>query len=333
MALYAQLALVNLSLVCFYSTASFLCFLVVHDALLVMSTLVVPIWRIVGPVTFTNLVLAIFSPPVFHETFNMFWRGKYTRFAISLTLPFCVLPARLYLTVFNFRHPYFLVPYRPLPLSLVARLRELSARDLAVSRSAVRRGCGVRSRADSVLSRLKNIDPRRNVPRFTETGRPQRALQPGDTRHWGGRVRQFDVSRNYPGVELVIKRMHGASAAKAVRIIRGRVARHNARFKPTSYELVKPHAHPIRSNLVAMSKVDAPALDELFQNPKIAGITVVLRRRNDYVKLRDKHGFTDAQFKAAMRKVCSRTKISMENMLFFGVRRGKFVFIPLLDLF
>ena len=84
------------------------------------------------------------------------------------------------------------MPAKTLPKKLVARLTRTSE---ILNRS---------------LIRMKNIDHRRNHP-------SRRVIKKSSevAGVWGGRIRQLDVSRNYPGVELVIKKTHNLSFQKA----------------------------------------------------------------------------------------------------------------------
>jgi len=89
------------------------------------------------------------------------------------------------------------MPLKPLPKKLIARLEKV------ISAHSVRRH-GRQDGIYAALGRMENIDHRK----------PGYQYCPKDTVHWGGRIRQMNVSRNFSGVELALKRTHEVSAKK-----------------------------------------------------------------------------------------------------------------------
>jgi hypothetical protein len=95
---------------------------------------------------------------------------------------------------------------------------------------------------------MKNIDHRKKRSAIFEEK---------DTRHWGGRIRQMNVSRNYPKTELVIKRAHTSNAIKTIESIQKKVRKFNETRSEHSI-LLMPKAYAIGKDLIAMSKINVP---------------------------------------------------------------------------
>ncbi len=234
------------------------------------------------------------------------------------------------------------MPTKPLPKSLVARLR------CAIKKNEKKKIHGKHwpalKRMYRALGRLKNIDHRQNEN--------ERRASPANTRHWGGRVRQMDVSRNYPDTELVLKRTHGASARSTLRQIRWRVLAdsmrektiqalnrlvktHNRLFRPRDYELRMPIAYPVGKNILAMSKTPLITVGEIvgLTNDPFDLVGHTERGEHYFEKLEKQHGVTRYQLRQACTQVYERTGIHHNNLLLDGVKNKKFVFVPLLDKF
>ncbi len=197
------------------------------------------------------------------------------------------------------------MPVKSLPKKLVKRLRKVAGQ------------------IDRKLGLMKNIDHRQ-----TWINRPVRPAH--TTKAWGYRVREMNVQRNFPKTELVIKRTHDMPARELIQTLQEIVQRHNRQFTPDTYVLIEPKAVPISAELVAMAKTNAPSVDEiLFQ-----GIRQGTRRGKQFFeKLVEKNpGITTAALDEAAGKVIARTGIEFGNLLLLGVKKGKFVFMPLVDL-
>lgn len=207
------------------------------------------------------------------------------------------------------------MPTKRLSVALVNRLRRLIQREEEKT--------GGSGRIYGLLGQMRNVDHRRNE-------RPH--LHTSMTHLWGRRVRQMNVSRNFPKTKLVLKRVHDGSAEKIIQELKDCVREHNKKFSATeeAYTLVEPKAYVIGEYLVAMSKTDAPSIDEILSEPDWSEET---RRGQDFFKKINKaHNVTKEDLRAAFKRVLSRTGISNQNLLLLGFEEGKFVFMPLVDI-
>jgi len=203
------------------------------------------------------------------------------------------------------------------------------------------------TRASKVINKylgsMKNIDPRRNDDARTKLWK----VDSKDTEnYWGGRVRQMNVKRNYPELELVIKKSHHKPGAKNELIeIENRIDWHDWYVnKPNvnalnSYVLRKPIAYAIGNGLIAMAKTNKPTLNEVLGHVKGLSLEIIeppatSRGKQFFRKLSKKHKFTKKQLAAATIQVCKLMHMNPRNILFLGVnKKGKFIFMPLVDLY
>jgi len=201
------------------------------------------------------------------------------------------------------------MPTKRLPPELVRKLRNLFT-ELSKQNPQT---------AYKLLGGMKNIDHRRQSIELPDT----------NTEMYGRRIREMNVSRNFPGVKLVIKRAHNKSAQKTIDDIMKKVREHKImnRGKEIPYEFVAPHAYAIGAQLIAMHKVDIPSVYE------IRGEQPTERGREYFKKLKRKYGVTDEELELAKKHLVGQIGISSANILLIGVRNGKFVFMPLLDYF
>ena len=203
------------------------------------------------------------------------------------------------------------MPLRPLPPELVARLMRVGRK---IGRETFKEGGNP---INPRLSRMKSIDHRKKDPRRAN-------IFPEDTRWWGGRVREMNVSRNFPGVRLAIKRTQHATARETIAEIRKRVDSHNAEYKPKEYVLLMPHAYDISQDLIAMSKTNAPSLEEVVRQANVRGRTVF--------GMLQAQGFTLEKLRSVSKRVVARTGWRDTNVLIVGISKGKLLLLPLLDL-
>jgi len=197
-----------------------------------------------------------------------------------------------------------LVPMKAIPRALVERLR-----------AWVEKGQGPEySAAMEQLARMRIADHRRgeqNAP-FT------------DLSQWGRRVREMDVSGNFPNLKTVIVKVTDAHPAKTeIARVKGVVQAHNAKFKPKNYELRMLPAEEIGKDLVAMPKVNAPSLEELRQNRT--------KRARNFQNRAKKAGFSVKEVLLAGRTLGKRTSSKEDRILFLGVKGRRFVFTLLID--
>ncbi len=211
------------------------------------------------------------------------------------------------------------MPVKKLPRKLVQRLKRLVKRE-NVKNQPSRDSDSLR--IYSLLGRMKNIDHRRNDPLLGHA--PREA-----TGYFARNVREMDVSRNYPKEKLVIKRVHGGTARETIKFVRNLVSRHNNEKKPEKYKLVMPKAYAIGENLVAMAKTDCPSIGEI-----IGGREYNTQRGETFLK--EKLGvekFALSRASDELRKNLSEYLIDYKsNIIVLGMNRGKFIFMPLVDM-
>ncbi len=200
------------------------------------------------------------------------------------------------------------MPRKPLLQKLVARLK------LAVKKSN-KRGKKL-SRAHTALGKMSVLDYRKNS--FVQVPKT-------NIKHWGLRVRQMNVSRTFPGTELVIKKVHDATARKTISVILSKVKKHNKKFRPRHYKLVSPKAYAIGKGLVAMSKINAPELDEVLNSKTSKGRAMFREIKNELGLKRSELNFIGEEF-------WNRTGIKPSNILILGIEGKRMVFMPLIDI-
>ncbi len=185
-----------------------------------------------------------------------------------------------------------------------------------------------RPRIQAALGRMQNVDFRKELV-FQE-----------NVFDYGGRVRQLDVSRNHPGIQVVIKHcVEGVSAPTVVERIKEKVRQHNQREvvffsrgnvkrSDLPFELLEPYGYAIGENLIAMAKTDFPSVEEI-----VHPVSTLTPRAVEWIKkLKAKYQKTPEDLKAAAIDAEYCTGIQWNDYILAGVRHGKFIFVPLLDL-
>ncbi len=205
--------------------------------------------------------------------------------------------------------------FKPLPTKLVNRLRLTTAKRLE------RHG-----KKDLIKSfeRLENVDHRKKmsileknvIKELKKEGLKAFFTKPGkiDSRFVGGRVRELNVSRNFPGVRVILKRIHSSTALKTIQRIKGKVQEYNKTVSAKNHEVVMPDVHLLAENLVAMQEIKGlrgKALTETLKKNKIPRVKYYLE----------------------LGKACNLLRILPDQMEFVGMHKGKLVFMPLIDLF
>ncbi len=202
------------------------------------------------------------------------------------------------------------MPVKPLPKTLILRLRRILKKRNKVH--------GINDLVSS-LEKMKNIDHRKKW--LVE--------QYGNGLEYS-RVRQMNVSRNYPKLGVVIKKMHYSDDLNK---LRQRVRNHNKRKNAgkLNYELKMPIAYSLGQDFVAMSKTNKPNLTEILSPLKYGGTR---RGKNFFKELKKKHKITLQELEKSARKASSLTKLDHCNILLLGInKQGKFVFMPLVDVY
>lgn len=209
------------------------------------------------------------------------------------------------------------MPVKPLPKKLIGRLTKASAK------------------IEKSLGRMKNIDSRRNSAyrRLINFGlKPN----PKNTKEWGGRVRQMNVSRNFFGTDLIIKRVQDApvkklvesttrirflTAQKTIDVIKKKIEKYNKKYKSKTTDVIMPDAHAINNKLIAMQKIDG-----------VTSITGNSPEKKFFRQLLKKNNISKTKYYLEKRKVCFRSGIPFDQLAFVGIKKGKLVFMPLMDL-
>ena len=202
------------------------------------------------------------------------------------------------------------MPVRPLPPELVKRLKKSS--------------CVI----SAYLGNMENLDHRPYIE--LDDSR--------DTHSSGGRVREMNISKNFPNEKLVIKRAHTGlfgeaeikddAPARIIKHFSELVDKHNSLFKPGDYELRKPIIYDIGYGLIAMAKTDAPSIEEMIHED-ISRRTE--RGRTLMRNLIKEHKISVTKFKEICETLRTRTHLPSAHLLVLGVENGKIIFMPLPD--
>ena len=218
--------------------------------------------------------------------------------------------------------------FRKINPNLVKRLQVLLAKDEKRQVPQVKK----------FLARLKNIDHRdwlKNNPAPT-------------TSPYGYRVRALTVSRNYPEIgEIAVKRTHTASAPAEIRIISSIVRKHNKIVKKASYVLktIKPEA--LGQKLILMRRLDFPTIKEILGSTTSRN-RVTERGRQFFARLNKMHRVSKKDLERAfielernmayVRSIADSKgellewRFSRDQFFLAGFEKGKFVFVPVIDL-
>ncbi|MCX6799044.1 MAG: hypothetical protein NTW59_03050 [Candidatus Diapherotrites archaeon] len=218
------------------------------------------------------------------------------------------------------RSTAILVRYKPLPKDLVTRVKRIVRR---------REARGAEGDIYRFLARTKNIDPRAGALDWIEPN-------PLDKMPVGHRVRELNVSRNFPGNRLVIKAldwpmgMKRPTAKEFVSELRRIAADHNKKYPNEDYTLLAPPVKAVGKELVAMPWLRAPSIQDLFP-PKGEARTkesaVFLER------FKEQTGVSEQRLLTAAGKASQRVGNELHNIWVLGVRRGKIIFMLPADRF
>ncbi|MFH1663538.1 MAG: hypothetical protein ABH986_01875 [archaeon] len=204
------------------------------------------------------------------------------------------------------------MPVKLLPKKLVNRLKKVS------------------NVIDRHLGRMKNVDYRAKEPLVKKYLKDH----PAETRYAGTRVRQLNVSRNFPGTELVVKRCDSGDAQSTVNAVKNLVRQHNLHFRNTSYKIIMPKAYAINSNLIAMAKTNNPTVDEICDFDKKYRTK---RGKSFFKKIQQEQAkrgikLTEEQLFDSAEKASANSGLYLSHLVFLGYIKGKFIFVPLMDI-
>ncbi len=200
------------------------------------------------------------------------------------------------------------MPVKPLPRKLIDRLK-----------ADAKRGEAHGHNLHNTLGRMENIDHRRDP----------NSKYPHATDLFGYRVRQMNIKRNFPGVELVLKRTHGHEATTVIRYVEDVVREHNSKNTQKDYTLLRPNAYAVAGDIIAMSKTNAPSVDEIVGRNKNSRTA---RGRSFFEKLSKEHNVTLQQIRNAADSVRRYTNIRKGDLLVIGFEKGKLLLMPLLEI-
>ena len=221
------------------------------------------------------------------------------------------------------------MPVKPLPAKLVERLKQRAPE------------------IEKLLGGMKNIDPRSG-------SESQRLIAATDVASMARRVRQMDVARNFPGVELILKnhvplensstRIKRHPAAGLINAIKSAVKQHNSVVRDAPYVLEAPHLYKISKNIIAMSKTNAPTLDAVLSPYSAAQLRTeydadFVNQAKAHVVELERQGKTVDDLRSAFYALCNNKthfeknglSVSNSNLLYLGIKNGKFHFMPLAD--
>lgn len=227
---------------------------------------------------------------------------------------------------------------RRLPKELISRLRRyhagwgLKKTSKKIPGDAEKK---VKTNSKHVFDKLEIIDWRRNSVRSKfPTNQFFQA--------YGLRVREMNVSRNYPNVgKVVLKRIHQEETIQKIKRTLSQLRRAHFINPARRYQLKMPIFYKIDEQTIAMAKTSKPSLGEFFKNKhqvSLLGLeSITPSAKNFYQKLKKQHGFSDLDFVSAVQELQKMdrktTKINFSNFLLLGFEKEKFVFMPLPDTF
>ncbi len=191
----------------------------------------------------------------------------------------------------------------------------------------------------SFFDKMKNVDHRQLLWRIGGT----KAKPKYD---FGWRVRELNIARNFPGTEVVIKKVHGTrkerkiTAKEAIAIVKKRVRDHNWFYSPKSYKLLEPVAYAIGTEFVAMPKINAPSCEEIWLKihpeeirtlSSAGNKSTVTKRASAMMKELKAKGIGKNQVENAIREISLNKEIRKHNVWLLGHEKGKFIFMAFLD--
>jgi hypothetical protein len=221
------------------------------------------------------------------------------------------------------------MPTKRIPQQIINRVSDF------ILRSQQKRNRGI-SGAHRALAKMSNADHRtdmRALSKEVNFGFKSNS----NTTFPGFRVRQVKVRGNTSSRNVVLKRSHDPNS---VRFVRDFVAKHNKIFSPKKYIIFQPKGYEVGADMVLMRKTNKPSVAEIYTEKGFP----TKRGQEFFAKLVKKHNVTNADLKSAFEefeKNFSTQKrqfgtairlLDKGNILLVGYRKGKFVFVPLIDL-
>jgi len=215
---------------------------------------------------------------------------------------------------------------KPLPPELIERLKRIADHIVETK--------GKQALYHS-FERLENLDHRKDHPdRQKILSIP--AVRDSPSIAWGGRIRGIDTSRNFPKVKFVVKRdasPYGSRGKTVLEEIKDRVRTHNRNLlnEKRDYILETPLGYDIGHNLVVIPWIDKPNVSEILDN---TGFNSTARGKKYFAELKKRYGVTEEQLRRDSEKINKALRLDYDghNLLLAGVKNGKLVFRPLVDI-
>jgi hypothetical protein len=186
-----------------------------------------------------------------------------------------------------------------------------------------------------------------------DRAKPDSADHRINTKNPGFRVRRMKLN----GLNVIVKRTHDMEAERLIISLRKIVDEHNRINPNTSYILRKPKAYPIGEHFIAMSETTAPTVKEIIGLLNIDGRALAFSRPTPQgQKFLEKiqqtqQEFSIEQLAEKLRKShhqLMKTAVTLRstkefwgyssflgpsNVIVAGYEKGKFIFVPLIDVY
>lgn len=223
------------------------------------------------------------------------------------------------------------MPIKPLPDSLVLRMRRISQNwGQKNSRLKSSKPKDPRINFERLFDRLKIIDWRR---------KRQERKENTHLDDWGFRVREMDVSRNFPEIgKVVVKRIHAQETVPKITESLKNFLNDHLKNPAKTYSLIYPQFYQLNKNHLIMQRTNLPTLSEFFlSSANVSFSTFKFQTRKSkkfYKKLQKRNGFNDIEFISATQELHRRartTKNTYRNFILIDYKKGQFVFMPLPD--
>lgn len=241
---------------------------------------------------------------------------------------------------------------RKLPKPLVSHIKSLYRKEIKGQRERLRKA-RVKDTKRMELDRIEGFftrlpiadhryftDPqtRKTIDRFIEPGPRQnkRFLMKGN------QVRFLNVKRRYPKIgRVIIKRDDNrASGHYTIGELKSIVKQHNKKYTANNSEYIfrAPVAHHVGGLFIAMAEAQYPSLNEILGNEKSSTnldwniVKPTQRGIKALEELIRKHNITKSMLHKIMMKVYQRTGLPARNVSLIGVKNGKPILMPLVDI-
>lgn len=228
------------------------------------------------------------------------------------------------------------MPTKPIPQKMVERLKRIGLR------------------IEPRLLKLKNADHRMR-PSLAKwySSIPKEPINKELGIMQGHRVRELNVKRNSPRQRIILKAAHvrtiyrmtneeidghpkakrdyqPMTAQQTIDEVNAMVEKYTKYLHRHDCILLKPNAYAISDKLIAMSRANYPPVVEVVTFPKHLHLPTAQGRR--MLKRLETAGFTPEIIRASAEEISQRTGFSYSNLMIIGIRKGKLVFMPYVDI-